>query len=134
MRLETILRVLIVAMVLFPILAVVVDELAPGLRPPELVEYSERQLEDPLTPLEYLYLGLVAPLLASLVGLWLLKPWARWLYTALTVAVHLLAPFDPPWVGSSLASTFNDLATFCDGAVVALIWLSDLRRRFEGGA
>ena len=134
MRLETVLRILIVAVVLCPILAAVVDELAPGLRPPELVAYSERQLDAPFTLVEYLYLGLIGPLLVSVVGLWLLKPWARWVYTAVTAAAYLLAPFDPPWVGSSVTNTLVNLGNFCDGALVALIWFSDLRRRFEGGA
>jgi hypothetical protein len=130
-RLETLLRVLIVAVILLPILGATIDTLVPGLLPPELAAYSESRLEAPMTALEYLFLALAGPLLVSAVGLWLFKPWARWLYTAVTAAAFLLAPFDPPWIGSSVASTFNDLATFCDGAVLALIWFSELRRRFE---
>lgn len=131
--LEAVLRALIVAVLLLPILGAAVDTLAPGLLPPELAAYSESRLGEPMTALEYAFLALAGPLFVSAVGLWLLKPWARWLYTAVTVVAFALAPFDPPWVGSGLASTFNDLATFCDGAVVALIWFSDLRGRFEAG-
>ena len=133
MRLETVLRVLILAVILFPILGAMTDMLAPGLLPPELAAYSESQLESPMRALEWVYLGLAVPLLVSAVGLWLLKPWSRWLYTAVTVGAFLLAPFDPPWIGSSVSGMLSDLATTCDGAVLALIWFSDLRRRFEAG-
>ena len=130
MRLETLLRILVVAVILLPILGAAFDTIAPGLLPPELAAYSESQLESPMKPLEWLFLGLAGPLLASAVGVWFFQRWGRWLYTAVTAAAFLLAPFDAPWVGSSVASTLNDLATFCDGAVVALIWFSDLRGRF----
>lgn len=132
-RLETVLRILIVAALLLPIAAATLDMLAPGLLPPELAAYSESQAEEPVgvAVSGILLLALVVPLLASVVGLWLFKPWARWLYTAVTAAAFLIAPFDPPWVGSSVASSLNDLAILCDGALLALIWFSDLRGRFE---
>ncbi len=130
MRLETILRILLVAVIVFPLVGAMIDSFAPGLLPPELAAYSETQLDSPMRAIEWVYLGLVVPLLVSTVGLWLFKPWSRWLYTAVTVAAFLLAPFEPAWVGSSLSSTLNDLGTTCDGAVLALIWFSDLRGRF----
>ena len=135
MRLETLLRFLIAAALLLPIAAATLDLLVPGLLPPELAAYSEGQgqAEEALGVgvSGILLLTLVVPLLASVVGLWLFKPWARWLYTAVTAAAFLIAPFDPPWVGSSAASLLNDLAILCDGALLALIWFSDLRGRFE---
>jgi len=130
MRLETVLRILIVVVIVFPIFGAAFDSIVPGHLPPELAAYAESQLEAPLTALEWLFLGLAGPFFVSAVGLWFFQPWARWLYTAVTAVTFLLSPFDPPWVGSSIASTLNDLSTFCDGAVVALIWFSDLRGRF----
>jgi hypothetical protein len=131
MRLETILRILIVAVIVLPLCGAMIDTLAPGLLPPELAAYSESQLDSPMRALEWVYLGLAIPLIVSAVGLWLLKPWARWLYTAVSVFAFLLAPFDAPWVGSSLSAMLSDLGTTCDGAVLALIWFSDLRGRFS---
>ena len=131
MRLETILRILIVAAIVLPIAGAVFDTVVPGLMPPELVAYSESKLEEPLGVVGIVMAALVAPILISAIGLWLFKPWARWLYTAVTAAAYLLAVFDSPWVGSSMASLLADLANLCDGAILALIWFSDLRGRFE---
>jgi hypothetical protein len=132
MRLETILRILIAAVIVLSLLGAMVDTFAPGLLPPELAAYAESQLDSPMRAIEWVYLSLAVPFFVSAVGLWLFKPWARWLYTAVTVGAFLLAPFDPPWVGSSVSAMLSDLGTTCDGAVLALIWFSDLRERFEG--
>ena len=69
--------------------------------------------------------------LVCLIGLLRLKPWARSLYVVLFVAGVCIYPF----LGSSLVDPVSGameyLAAVCTGAVLVILFLSDVRTHFE---
>jgi hypothetical protein len=79
--------------------------------------------------------GLLAVLfcayIAALVGLLLLKPWARRIYVIVFIAGVCLDPFFGTSLVSPLVGTIDYLAVACSGAILALLFFGDVRARFE---
>ena len=76
-------------------------------------------------------MAFIAAYVASLVGLVLLKPWARRLY----VALFVVGIFTYPLYGSTLVdpvtATIGYLAGVCSGAILATLFLSDASVAFD---
>lgn len=81
-----------------------------------------------------LFLGLLALLISSWVGLFLLRPWAPWLYLSMTVVGSVLGLlgglFDvaPHW---GLSSWIGGVGGQVSGALLALIFLTPLAQQFQ---
>lgn len=74
---------------------------------------------------------LLAVLLASIVGLWMFKPWGRTLSLLSTIATLTIATFFGPTLLSGLENALYEAAALCWGAVLALAYYSRIRERFE---
>jgi hypothetical protein len=74
---------------------------------------------------------LIIAAVVSWIALWLLKPWARVLYTAVVIISLVFALFLGPVVTSSLAEVLSTISTLASGLILGLIWFSELRSRFE---
>jgi len=75
----------------------------------------------------------IPSLIASWVGLFLYKSWARWLYAATGLVLGIIyvpisfMDFTLTW---GLPSALNDLASVVSGAILATIFLTPLAHRF----
>jgi hypothetical protein len=72
-----------------------------------------------------------AAYVASLVGLVLLKPWARRLYVALFIVGACTYPLYGSTLVDSFSATVGYLAGVCSGAILATLFLSDARVAFD---
>jgi hypothetical protein len=75
--------------------------------------------------------ALIIALVVSWIALWLLKPWARVLYTAVVIISLVFTLFLGPVVTSSLGAVLYAISTLASGLILGLVWFSELRSRFE---
>jgi hypothetical protein len=75
--------------------------------------------------------ALIIALVVSWIALWLLKPWARVLYTAVVIISLVFTLFLGPVVTSSLGAMLYAISTLASGLILGLVWFSELRERFE---
>lgn len=133
----TFFRVSIVASLVLGILGVCVDALVPGLIPPVLKEAQEAYEAAEEYSVPYILAMAVLALImliggvAGTVGLYLFKPWGRWLSLWLSVLAVLLMPFLGPAVNSGWASMLEGASTMLWSAVLAMAYFSELNVRFR---
>lgn len=131
----TILRALIVVELASALLGIYADVALQSSLPAPLQAYLTAQSQGPLTIGGALTLAILVPMFAALVvawvGLWFLKRWARTLYTALIVVFLVVTLFLGPVVASALAAMLYTVSSIAAGAILGLVWLSELRGRFE---
>jgi hypothetical protein len=97
-----------------------------SLLPKELAEWKAAQeTADDVTMLlgVVLVMPLIAALIASLVGLFMLKKWAAWLYLVLILLGSLLMLIEPS-VESGLSAFFSDLDTVLGGVILGIAFFS----------
>jgi H+/Cl- antiporter ClcA len=72
-------------------------------------------------------------LIINLIGLWLLKNWARHLYTSLTIVGFLIYAlgYNTPTVTTGLETLSLDLLNILTGATIAMMYLPPLSQRFK---
>jgi len=70
-------------------------------------------------------------LVIAWVGLWLLKHWARVVYTTAIVLGVVATFFVGPVVSPALAAAFSGVSDLAGGIILGIIWFSELRSRFE---
>jgi cell division protein FtsW (lipid II flippase) len=81
-----------------------------------------------------LMLMVLAVLIVSWIGLFLYQNWARWLYLGLNLGLSLIfLPFaaldlSPQW---GLATSVGTLGSLCTGAVLTLLFLTPVARRYQ---
>ncbi|MFZ2450683.1 MAG: hypothetical protein WAW36_09220 [Methylovulum miyakonense] len=130
---KTLLRILILGEIIFPLLGAIIDLIFPQLLPQALQDYNSRS-EPSSFPLEGFWLfpifGIAIASLASLYGLWRLRSWARWLYTSFFL-VYFYPPFFEPTVSSAIANICSELSSICSGGILVLIWVSEISREFS---
>jgi hypothetical protein len=131
----TILRALIVVELASALLGIYADIALQSSLPAPLHAYLTAQSQGPLTIGGALTFAILVPMFAALVvawvGLWLLKRWARTLYTALIVVFLVVTLFLGPVVASALAAMLYTVSSIAAGVILGLVWLSELRGRFE---
>jgi hypothetical protein len=66
----------------------------------------------------------------SLIGLLFLKNWARLLFTAAWLLDSALGPRGP-YVAAGITQLVSETLYLCAGAVLCLMWFTDLRRSFS---
>jgi len=128
-------RGLIVLSVLLAVCGAAVDTLFPTLIPQSLSVALENEpphnIFDNLVLSFLLFVPLGVLAIASTVGLFFLKRWARSLALASTALGFGMYPFLGPSVGSAWASAFSDASSLAWGAVLAIAYFSPLRDRFS---
>jgi hypothetical protein len=70
---------------------------------------------------------------ASMVGLYLFKPWARMLFTAVIVVTLLMTLFMGSSIATPVMTMLDNLLYMCDGAIVAMSFSDPIRDRFMSG-
>jgi hypothetical protein len=102
---------------------------------PELRAYLDRQASAPLTAYDLIemavglaFLGLAA---ATTVGLFRFKRWARRLFLVLTLFGFVPILAMGPTVETGAATALAEAATLLSGIILALIYWSPVRDRFE---
>jgi hypothetical protein len=102
-------------------------------------EEIESSVELPVTHVLFVGLGCISlliglpALIISWVGLFLFKPWARWLYLGVQIGFRLLVlPFSltdysPTWGFITALTDFGSLIT---GSILAIVFLSPLAKEF----
>jgi hypothetical protein len=64
------------------------------------------------------------------VGLWFLWKWGRALFTGAWIFSIVLVGVGGPYVLSGVAEVLSDLTIAINGAILGLIYFSDLKRQF----
>jgi hypothetical protein len=136
MNLPKLLRIFIVAELLFLIAGIVSDWILQSTLPVELQAYINDSDAAPISNMEIGFLLLLVPVLilfiVSWVGLWRLLRWARLLYTiAWGMSLPLVVPVGP-YIMTGLGYTFETTSTLFGGVILGLTYFSDLRHSFEG--
>lgn len=87
----------------------------------------------PNTILLTLAITMVLVLIVNLIGLWLLRNWARHLYLAITIIGFALLALDyqTPVIYSTAESLLWDLLNITTGASIAMMYLPPLADRFK---
>ncbi|MFO1349126.1 MAG: hypothetical protein U1F12_11175 [Pseudomonadales bacterium] len=80
--------------------------------------------------LAYLLLALIL-MLISFFGLFFLKNWARYLYLGLLVFVIPFYFLSGISVSSPVEKIFSDFSTWCNGAVIAIMFFSPFKNEFN---
>ena len=105
---------------------------------PELRAYLDRQAGAPLTALDLIgtvaglaFLGLAV---AATVGLFRFRNWARRLFLLLTLFGFVPVVAMGPTVETGAATALAEAATLLSGVILALVYWSPVRDRFENSA
>jgi hypothetical protein len=132
MALITALRALIVVEFVSNLLAISADLALESTFPEPLQEFLLTREQGPLSAATLLVFGaLFIALVVSWISLWLLKPWARMLYTAVVIIFLVFTLFLGPVVTSSPGEVLSTISTLASGVILGLVWFSELRTRFE---
>jgi len=97
---------------------------------PELLQsYIAWELEQDISVQDWIVLYVGIPLIlvaiASSIGLFLYKPWAKWPYIISTLVGLVLVAFIGPTVEHSYSMVFDYLGTGADGFIIAILLLTD---------
>ena len=134
----TVLRMLIVVELLSALLGIYADIALQATFPPELQAYLLTESQGPFSAGDAVkgvfFLALVVALIVAWVGLWLLKRWARTLYTTLVVISLVMTLFLGPVVTSAFAAALYSISSLAGGIMLGLLWFSELRGKFEARA
>jgi len=124
------LRILILGSAFLGLVGMVIALAGDGFLPKELADWqaaqqAAQQAEDEgaLILGFILILPVIAALLASLVGLFLFKKWAAWLYLAITVIGSVFMLLEPT-VESGVAAFFTYLEAHVSGVILGVAFFS----------
>lgn len=130
-----ILRRLLLLEIALLIFVVILEFTQPGSLPPLLQQYLWNEQEAPLSITDGLFLGFGVPLVILYVVAWvaLWKNWrsGRRLYTFGCVGAILLNLLAGPTIYSAFSSTLDTVAAIVTGAILGMLYFSDLRHRYE---
>lgn len=135
MNIIKMLRLLVVVEIAMALLTLASHWLVASRLPFELQAYLAAQVDRSWSILDWAIasvetLILIAGLI-SFVGLWLLRPWGRIVYTCATIAAILFLPFSDPTVNHALTNTINLIGNTSSGVILGLLWFSSLSASFE---
>lgn len=96
---------------------------------PILLEYLDEELESEITGFDWIIL-IVATIIisahvASLIGLYKFKYWARKLFIYTTVGLTLITFFMGPYVAHAIPSTMDSIAVMVGGMILSLLLFSN---------
>jgi len=134
MSITTLFRVILLSGILTAIIGTVVGSSLQDSLPSHLQAYLLQVdiTQENFTQLEaILALVFLIVLIASFVGMWKFKHWARILYIS---CIILILPFYGtfgPIVESPWEAMFLDVSTTLEGVTVAMMWLEPLNERFN---
>jgi hypothetical protein len=121
---RTLIRWMLVASLVLPILGMVANEIYLRSLPADAHSTIETLTAWPDSPLALAaFLFVIAVYLVAFVGMLQFRPWARNLYLGVTAIGFAAAPLLPPDFVSGTAYAFDSLGTLCTGIVVAYILL-----------
>jgi len=70
--------------------------------------------------------------LASIIGLWKFKSWARIIYAVLTIFFIAVSPaITGPVVMNSWEATFSDIATLFEGVLLVMMFTGEISQKFN---
>jgi len=121
------LRILILGSAFLGFVGMVISLDGDGFLPKELADWQAAQQAEEQGALILgfiLILPLIAALLASLVGLFLFKKWAAWLYLAITVLGSVFMLLEPT-VESGVAAFFTYLEAHVSGVILGVAFFSN---------
>ena len=123
-------RAFLLASLAIEIIAMVVGAASTAGLPPELREYRERTNQ--AIPVWIAVVGLLALVggIVCIIGLWMLRRWARTLYMALLIAGVVIVPFAGPYVETGWSYGLYALANLLGGVIVALSYWSPVSAHF----
>jgi hypothetical protein len=120
------LRAIILISVFIGLIGLAVAMADDSLLPKELADWKAAQeTDDDATAIIGLVLimPLIAALVASLVGMFMFKKWAGWLYLGLSLLGSLLMLIEPS-VESGLSAFFSDVDTCLGGVILGIAFFS----------
>lgn len=127
-------RALLIVHMCLGVIGLLMESATQSMLPDPLISYIEQRDGAPLTQLDALLLltifVLLATLIASWVGLWRFSRWSPALFAAVGGAAVLLQPLLGPTVVSGWAAALYSAADITGGAVLAAVFLTDLREEF----
>ena len=130
MKIEVIFRTVLVLQLTLLMSVVVVDSYFIEHLPDILQEYWLIEEQREIATSEAILFLFVYPLLllylASIVGLFFLKTWAKYFYIGTTVVLFFLVPFFGPTVEHAFATTLSSLESTSIGFIIAMLLLTDV--------
>lgn len=127
-------RILLCTYLALVLTSAVVDFI-PGVLPLSLEDALTDLPTPSLLEIPWLFMVVAIPsvlaLLVGLVGLFLFKPWGRFLSTISTVGGFLLLPFLGPTVSSGIGSTLYEASAVLWGVVLACAYFSPISALFS---
>jgi hypothetical protein len=138
MSLTAIFRLALIASLVISIVGSAVDFVFPSLLPAPLQEYLKAnwnaELEKGLNPWDLVILIIGIPFLlltiASYIGLFLWKNWARQLCLILAIIGCLMMPFLGAQVYSALAFTLYSISSIIGGLILGMLYFSPIAEKF----
>ena len=129
MKIDVIFRLVLGLQLTLLVLSVVADSYSVAYLPEILQEYwyieDQREMTDSEAMLFLFIYPLLLLYLASIVGLFFLKAWAKWLYIGTTVIMFFIVPFLGPTVEHAFVTTLGSLESLCVGFIFAVLLLTD---------
>ncbi len=131
------LRIALIAEFLCVIVSIAFSFTLQDALPPLLAEWlAQEDARDPTADevlLGFVFVPILVGYLVAMVGLFLLQPWARWVYLGITVVVIPLSLLLGPTVQHALEATADGLATTLGGIVIGIAFFSGALERPPGG-
>lgn len=122
------LRMAIVAEWLLTLLTVVLSKILDGRLPEPLLLWVQQQAQADLSSFGTIAVVIMIPAfimsLVGTVGLFLFKPWARWLYLLSYVIGYICLTFLGPTVEHAVANAIADTSALMSGVVVGIAFFS----------
>ncbi len=140
MPLTKVFKILIIAMFVVGIIEISVAEFLFDTLPMPLQKHIMLVENEPfdgnttLTELTSIFIGgltIIIFTIASIIGIWKFKNWARYLYLITTILFLPIYFITGPVIMNPAEAMFSSIAYSIDGALIALMFLSPLSKEFK---
>ncbi|CAM2982210.1 hypothetical protein [Rariglobus hedericola] len=122
-------RILLSAQIAFGVLGVGIAIFTDGQLPEELLHYNERTNEEYSTADGLFGFGLSISALVVIIGLFMLRPWAKIAYLLITVVMLGITFFSPPPTAApGSATALYELASMTGGATLFMLYCTEFGR------
>ncbi|WP_372836255.1 hypothetical protein [Pontibacterium sp.] len=99
--------------------------------PPELSAYIERQYQTDLSIIDWVLAAFALGAIVSLIGMFTFSKWARPLFSICVLATTSGMVLTGPVVQTALETAIYEVSMVLDGALIALMYFSEIRNEFS---
>jgi len=129
MPITTLFRIILIAGLLTAIIGVVAGMTLVDTLPTILQEYLTQVENEEMS--DNTAVTTLILLIASTIGLWKFKNWARIIYIVITIVLLPLYPAMGPIVMNPWEAMFGDIALILEGVLIAMMFFSPIHKEFK---